>query len=153
MTAPSTAQAFTEAAQPAPKRRKAPPPVSVRLSWEEYDRLLHDAGTLSMAAYIRLSLFGEGEIAPHRKPYTRKRTSPSSELVMLAKMLGGLGQSEIAANLADIADAARIGALPVSPELEAEISVACEAVQEMRERLIMALGVKPRSTSAKASED
>ena len=100
-----------------------------------------------MAAYIRLTLFGEGEVAPHRKPYTRKKTPPSSELIMLGKILGGLGRSEIAASLSEIADAARIGALSVTPELETEIAGACEAIQDMRERLVVALGVKPQSAA------
>ncbi|MBI1208178.1 MAG: hypothetical protein GC191_12945 [Azospirillum sp.] len=133
--------AFRKAAHP-PCKRKGPPPVTVRLSQAEYDRLKHDAGVLTMAAYIRLTLFGEGEIAPHRKPYTRKATSPSAELTMIGKMLGGLGQSEIAASLADIAGAAKIGALPLSPDVEAAITEACAAVQDMRTRLIAALGVK-----------
>lgn len=135
--------AFRKAAQ-APRKRKGPPPVTVRLSQAEYDRLKHDAGALSMAAYMRLRLFGGGEIAPHRKPYERKATSPSAELTMIGKMLGGLGQSGIAANLADIAKAAKIGALPVTPEVEAEVRAACEAVQDMRTRLVEALGVKAR---------
>lgn len=141
MSGSSNIVAFRTAAQP-PRKRKGPPPVSVRLSQEEYDRLKHDAGVLTMAAHIRLTLFGEGEIAPHRKSYTRKATSPSAELTMIGHMLGGLGQSEIAANLADMAKAAKIGALPVSPEVEADIAGACQAVQDMRDRLITALGVK-----------
>lgn len=153
MTAPSTVKAFTDAARIAPKRRMAPPPVSVRLTWEEYDRLRHDAGTLSMAAYIRLTLFGAGKIAPHRKPYTRKQTSPSSEQTMIGRMLGGLGQSEIAKSLADMAEAARIGALPVTPETEAEIGAACAAVMEMRDRLIAALGIKSRGAGDAEVED
>lgn len=143
MSGSSYIHAFRKTAQP-PRKRKGPPPVTVRLSQAEYDRLKHDAGVLTMAAYIRLKLFGEGEIAPHRKPYTRKATSPSAELAMIGKMLGSLGQSEIAANLAEIAKAARIGALPVTPDVEAEVRVACEAVQDMRTRLIEALGVQAR---------
>ena len=73
MTAPSIVRTFNEAATPTPER-KAPPPVSVRLNWGEYERLRHDAGAMSMAAYIRLSLFGEGKIAPSRKSYGRIRT-------------------------------------------------------------------------------
>lgn len=122
--------------------RKNPPPVSVRLGWEEYDRLRNDAGALSMAAYIRLTLFGEGEIAPHRKLYMRKQTSPSSELAMIGQILGRLGESGLAASLADLAEAVRIGALPFSPEIEGEIRLACEALQDMRVRLIAALGAK-----------
>lgn len=143
MTGSANIQAFRKAAR-LPRKRKGPPPVTVRLNQTEYDRLKHDAGVLTMAAYIRLTLFGEGEIAPHRKPYTRRANSPSAELAMIGKMLGGLGQSEIAANLADIAKAAKVGALPVTSEVEAEVRAACEAVQDMRARLVEALGVKAR---------
>lgn len=121
---------------------EGPPPVSIRLSDDEYARLRRDAGVLSMAAYIRLKVFGEEKSAPRRKAYMRKKTSPSSELVMIGHMLGGLGVSEIAANLNDIAKAARIGAMPVSPQLEREIQAACDAVQDMKARLITVLGVK-----------
>ena len=102
MTGLANIKAFNIAASGTPVRKKAPPPVSVRLTWAEYERLLHDAGTLSMAAYIRLTLFGDGDIAPHRKPYTRKTTSPSAELTMLGQMLGRLGQSGIAGSLTEI---------------------------------------------------
>lgn len=142
MTVSLNIKAFENAARKPKKKRKGPPPVSVRLSEEEYERLQRDAGALSMAAYIRLKVFAEEETAPRRKPYTRKRTSPSSELKVLGHMLGGLGKSEIASNLGDIAEAARIGALPLTPETEREIQAACLAIQDMRLRLISALGVK-----------
>ena len=138
MTGLTNTKAFNTAAGGTPARKKAPPPVSVRLTWVEYERLLQDAGALSMAAYIRLTLFGDGDIAPHRKPYTRKTTSPSAELTMLGQMLGRLVQSGTAASLSEIALAAKVGALPVSPEVEGEISKACDAVGD----LIGALGVK-----------
>lgn len=140
MTGSLNVDGFNAAARPIQKC-KAPPPVSVRLTWDEYERLRHDAGALSMAAHIRLTLFGESEVSRHRKPYTRKQTSPSSELTMIGQMLGRLGESGIAANLADLAMAARIGALPVSPEMEAEIQDACDTLRDMRARLIAALGV------------
>lgn len=133
---------FAAAAVAPPQKRKNPPPVSVRLSWDEYDRLRDLAGTMSMAAFIRLRLFEDAETTPARKAYTRKRTKPSSELVMLGKMLGGLGESEIAASLSDIAEASKIGALPVASETDVEISDACRAVVEMRDALIAAMGVK-----------
>ncbi len=143
MSGSSNVMAFKKASE-GPKKRKGPPPVSVRLSEDEYARLRRDAGVLSMAAYIRLKVFGEEETAPHRKAYTRKKTSPSSELIMIGHMLGGLGESEIAANLNDIAKAARAGAMPVSPKLEREVLAACDAVQDMKVRLVAALGVKVR---------
>lgn len=147
MSSSSNIAAFKKASELSGKpktKRKGPPPVSVRLTEEEYERLRFDAGVLSMAAYIRLKLFGEGENAPHRKAYTRKKTSPSSELTMIAHMLGGLGESEIAANLDQIAKAARIGALPITPELANEIQEACVTVEDMKWLLISALGVKVR---------
>lgn len=142
MSGSSNVEAFNAAAQPLTKKRKAPPPVSVRLSWEEYERLRHDAGALSMAAFIRLRLFGEGEDSRPRKSYTRKQSSPSLELTMIGQILGRLGRLGFASSLADIAAAAKTGALPVSPEMEAEIQDACDAVRDMRVRLIATLGVK-----------
>ena len=142
MTVTSNVQAFEKASRKLKNKRKRPPPVSVRLSEEEYARLQRDAGTLSMAAYIRLKVFEKEETAPRRKPYTRKQPSPSSELKVLGHMLGGLGKSEIASNLDDLAKAARIGALPVSTETEREIQAACLAIQDIRLHLISALGIK-----------
>ena len=135
--------AFKKASK-APKKRKGPPPVSVRLTEQEYERLRYDAGVMSMAAYIRLKVFEQEETAPHRKPYTRKKMTPSSELTMIGHMLGGLGESETASNLNHIAKAVQIGALPVSPELSDKIEDACEAVQDIRLMLVSALGVKAR---------
>jgi len=144
MTGLTNTKAFNTAAGGTPARKKAPPPVSVRLTWMEYERLLQDAGALSMAAYIRLTLFGDGDIAPHRKPYTRKTNSPSAELTMLGQMLGRLGQSGTAASLSEIAQA---GALPVSPEVEGEIREACDAVRDR----VGELGVKANGRNAGAT--
>ena len=59
-------------------------------------------------------------------------------------MLGGLGQSQLASTMGELARAAKMGALPVTPELEQELLEACSAIQDMREQLISALGVKVR---------
>ena len=145
MTGSSKVVAFKNAAEtttkkPAPKK-KAVPPLSIRLSADERERLLNAAGSMTIAAYVRLKVFGD-DVPPHRKAYVRKASSPSSELTMIGHMLGGLGQSDMARNLGDIAAAAKIGALPVSPELETELHNACDAVQKMKTLLIAALGVK-----------
>ncbi|WP_417517982.1 hypothetical protein [Minwuia sp.] len=144
MRALSSRNAFNDAAPVPASRRKAPPPVSVRLTWDEYDRLRNDAGSMAMAAHIRLKLFGECEAPPSRKAYTRKKTSPSSQLVMLGKMLGALGESDIAANLRSIAKGAETGAAPLAADDLAAVGDACAAIMDMRERLIAALGVKAR---------
>ena len=126
-------------AEPKPKLL----PFSLRFTEQERAWLLRRAGTLSLAAYIRLQLFKDFDDAPPpRRKQTRKVKNPSAELSVLGAMLGGLGQSRLAANLNQIAKAANQGALPVTPELEAELSEACAAIQDIRETLISALGVK-----------
>ncbi|MEM9232412.1 MAG: hypothetical protein AAGB10_22720 [Pseudomonadota bacterium] len=131
---------------PAPgKKRKLPPPFSIRLTDEERERIERDAGALSIAAYIRMKLFcDEHSGRPARRSRTKKQHSPSAELAMISNMLGALGSSELAASMSRISKAADIGALPVTPELETEIAAACSDIRQMREALISALGVKAR---------
>ena len=126
---------------PKPKS-KAPPPFSIRFTDDERARLNRDAGTLSLAAYIRLKLFAGDDPPPTKRKLTRKKHQPSAELAVLGHMLGGLGQSRIASNLNQIAKAANMGALPVTPELEQDLVEACAAVKAMRHDLIAALGIK-----------
>ncbi len=145
MSSPVLAKDFSKAAVKPPKRkRKAPPPFSIRFTDEERARLDRDAGALSLAAYMRLKLFAGDEPPPTKRKPTRKKHIPSAELAVIGQMLGGLGQSRLASNMNQIAKAANIGTLPVSPELEAELSEACAAIQDMRRNLIQALGVKAR---------
>lgn len=145
MSAPVLMKEFSAAAaRPGkPKRKKHPPPFSIRFTDEERARLNRDAGVLSLAAYIRLELFAGDDPPPTKRKPTRKvRPKPSAELAVLSHMLGGLGQSRLASNLNQIAKAANMGALPVSPDLERELFAACAAVQSMRQDLTAALGVK-----------
>lgn len=136
-------QSFSKAAaRPRKRRKKLPPPFSIRFTDEERVRLNREAGVLSLAAYIRLTLFADCEEVPARRKLTRKPQSPSAELAVLGHMLGGLGKSRLSSNLNQIAKAANIGALPVTPELEAELFEACAAIQDMRQRLISAVGIK-----------
>jgi len=112
-------------------------PFSLRFTAEERERLKSEAGTRSLAAYIRFKLFGAS--ASSRK-FTRR--NPSLDHAALARALGALGQSRLASNLNQIAKAANMGALPVSPELVQELHEACADVRAMRQSLIAALGIK-----------
>lgn len=125
-------------------KQKSPPPFSIRFTEEERARLNRDAGALSLAAYIRVKLFCEEDGPPPRKKLTRKGHSPTTELAILGQLLGRLGKSEIASSMNDIASAAKIGALPVTPELEQELLEACAAIRHMRRELIVALSIKPK---------
>ena len=125
------------------QRKKRPAPFSMRFTDEERARLDHERGVLSLAAYIRLKLFtAPDKQSTERKRLARKHSRPSAELTVLSHMLGGLGQSRLASNLNQIAKAANMGALPVSPELEKELFKACAEIRTMRADLIKALGVK-----------
>lgn len=115
-------------------------PFSLRLSADERAILKARAKTKSISAYIRDQLFGEKQTP---RQYELRR--PDENMQLLAKSMGELGKSRLASNLNQIAKAANIGALPVSPELEDELSEACGAIQDMRDLLVKALGLKPKS--------
>lgn len=143
MTISPNLEIFNKAALGGPKsRKKSPPPFSIRFTDEERERLNRDAGVLSLAAYIRLKLFSGEEAPPTNRKPTRRKYTPSAELAVIGNMLGGLGKSRLASNVNQLAKAANMGALPVTPELEKELFEACASIQEMREVLIKALGVK-----------
>lgn len=144
MSGPALVKDFSQAARPSKPKRRAPPPFSIRFTQKERARLKRDAGALSIAAYMRLKLFAGDEPPPTRRKPTRKQYVPSAELTVLGEMLGGLGQSRLASNVNQLAKAANKGALPVTPEVEQELFEACAAIQDMRETLISALGVKAR---------
>jgi hypothetical protein len=110
------------------------PPVSVRLSKEERERLDAEAGSLSVSSYIRHRLF---EAPTPRRAYRR----PVQDDKALGEVLAALGQSRIGNNLNQLAKAVHSGSLPVTPETEAAILAACASVQQMRGQLVQALGL------------
>ena len=130
-----------------PKRhpkRKQPPPFSIRFTEEERARLKRDAGKLSLSAYIRQKLFGDAA-SPRKPRYRRKQRRPAMDCQTVARLLGTLGQSELATSMIAIALAAESGALPVTPELSEKLDAACDDIRDMRIALVVALGIKPES--------
>ena len=110
------------------------PPISVRLSKEERERLDAEAGSLSVSSYIRHRLF---EAPTPRRAYRR----PVQDDKALGEVLAALGQSRIGNNLNQLAKAVHSGSLPVTPETEAAILAACASVQQMSGQLVQALGL------------
>lgn len=129
---------FAAASKPAPAKPKYPPPFSLRLTEQERAWLREKAGRWSIGAYIRMRLFGDAA-----SPRQAERRQPSVDQTALGRALGALGQSRLASNLNQIAKAANLGVLPVTPELADELRAACEDIRKMREALIEALGIKP----------
>ena len=123
------------AAQP----HKYPPPFSLRLSEEERAILRQRAGRRSLGEYIRYVLFGDDAT-----PRKVKRCQPSESDRDAAAGLAGLGQSRLASNMNQIAKAANMGALPVTPDLLEELHQACADIRTMRDALIASQGLKVR---------
>jgi len=119
-----------------PKRRYTPP-FSMRLSKSERDFLDKHSGTQSWAAYIRGRVFGP------KAEKRRKVKKPTVDSAMLAMVLSELGQSRLASNINQLAKAANMGALDMTPEVEQEIEQACREIQAMKLLLITALGIVP----------
>ena len=117
-------------------RPKRLSPFSIRLTEAEKADLKERAGNHSMSAYIHRQLFGDE--APRR----RFRRQPTTDHQAISKALGELGQSRLAANMNQIAKAANMGLLPVTPELRKELQEACADIRTMRDALISALGIK-----------
>jgi len=92
---------------------------------------------LPLAAYIRERLFDD--------PSPRKRNfrQPLKDEKSLAKLLSDLGRSHIANNLNQLAKASNSGSLPLTEETNAAIHAAYKEVQQMRQYIIKALGLKP----------
>lgn len=118
------------------RRRKRPPPLSIRVTEAERERLKRDAAGGSVNGYIRRRLFG-ADAAPRRA-----KGKPPVDHAALGRVLGALGNSRLASNLNQIARAANMGALPVTPDLTEELTRACADIRAMRVALLNALGVK-----------
>lgn len=136
------AQAFAVAAAK-PEKSEYPSPISLRVTTEERSQLKADAGDRTLSSYIRWRLLGDGVVQKRSRRPKRRGHTPGIDHVILAQLLGALGQSRLSSNLNQIARAANIGALPVSEELEHELLAACTDVKEMRDLLMRALGKVP----------
>ncbi len=136
--APISPEFQNAAAQPVERsrRRKSSPPFSLRLTAEERARLKRDAGDKPMGAYIRSLLF-DVVTNPHL------RQGPTAFHETLALVLAALGKSGLAASMNELARAASAGALESTPELTSQLEGACRDIREIRQSLIVALGIKP----------
>lgn len=115
---------------------KSPPPFSLRLSADERAHLKSQAGNKPLGAFIRDKLLGDS--AEKR----RKVRRPGRNHETLALLLSELARSRLSASLGELAHAASIGTLDVTPETIDNINQACRDIADIRSRLIAGLGVK-----------
>lgn len=147
-SSPNLKTAFNANLKPTEKTDKPEKlvPMSFRVTEGERIQIRKDAGNLAVSSYIRQTLVGAKAI--ERKPvHTYKQHQPGMDHKTLAKLLGMLGQSELATSLIALALAAQSGSLPVTPEVEEKLYTACDEVCEMRLALVTALNVKPEDES------
>lgn len=136
----------TAGGKPQLARTESPPPFSLRLSTVERNQLEQAAAGMPLGGYIRARLF-DGDLTPRR---SRGRT-PVKDHAALAQLLGMLGNMRLASNLNQLARAANIGTLPVTPEVEEDLAKACAAVIAMRAELMRALGYPARDGESTAT--
>ena len=130
MTAPQTNHSkFNKAAKPqARTARKRPTPISIRLSDAERRRVKRDAGAMSLNAYIRSRLLSGPAIQPSKSE--------------IATLLARMGQLRVSEGFNSLAEAARIGALPVDADTESDIREACKEIAFIKSTLMSALKIK-----------
>ena len=125
--------------------RRNPSPISLRLTQEELTLLKSAAKGQSLSAYIRNRLFCKNQTSDS-PDIKNTRLSPQARQQLLAQILSKLGQSGLADSLDDLAYAARIGTLPLTPDVLSEIRTACALIQEIRDLLIRAVGLRPKDS-------
>jgi hypothetical protein len=118
-----------------PSRRGSP--FSLRLSQQERARLTVEAAGAPLGAYIK------AKVLDTQVPVRMRRTGLSIEdRKSLAQVLALLGRSRLSSNLNQLAQAVNIGALPMTPETEAELFEVLREVRALRSLLMSALGLK-----------
>jgi len=111
--------------------------LSIRFTNDERARLERAAGNKPLSAYIRDKLLDD--YVSSRK-VTRK---PRENSILLAQILAMLGKSDVPTNMRQLADSARIGSLPDTPDVIRDINAACLTIEKIRYDLIKALGLRP----------
>ena len=118
-----------------PKKKRLAP-FSLRLSETERARLTNEAKGVPLGAYIKAKVLGE-------PPLRLRRSGMALEdRQAMAQILALLGRSHVANNLNQLAHAANIGVLPMTPETEDELRAALRDVRAMRYLLLLALGIR-----------
>jgi hypothetical protein len=114
------------------------PPFCIRLSRAERARLIEEAAGTPLGTYIKAKVLGK------TPPIHMRRSGLAIEdRRALAQFVATLGQSRIANNLNQLAHLANVGALPLTPEIIAELIEALHHVRDLRQWLLTSLGQKP----------
>jgi len=116
-------------------------PICLRVSPEEKDRLEHDAGNMTLSAYIREKVLGE-----NAAPRKRRMTRPIKDHIIIAQLFALIKQTQNWNNLNQIAKAINSNTWMVTPESEKALQEACKAIIEIRLTLPEKNGSKPSAS-------
>lgn len=136
---PSAKDQFAPAAEPKPKKRKRPSPVSVRFSEEELARLKAEAGARLLNGYLRHRLFGSA---------AKTRRAPSSarpDAALLSRLLRNLGEWDLTWALKELELGVDEGVILLDVETCASLRQARADIAVMRHDLTHALGLRDQA--------
>ena len=129
--------------RPKPATAKTRRILSVPMSPEQMADLARRAGRAPLSAFARAQLFPANDNEPAPAIRTR-RAAPVRDDAALAEVLAKLGKTDLGGSLREMAQLARLGALPLTPETEAEVQKACRDIADIKTLLMKALGIRER---------
>ena len=112
---------------------RRPAPFSIRLSAQERANLEAEAQGTPLGAYIKAKALGGPAL---------KRAASVADRQALAQALALLGKTHYANNLTLLAHLANMGALPLTPEVMAELESTLKLIGEVRNLLLKGMGLK-----------
>ena len=134
--APSLSHWFTRSGtSPAASKKKRPSPISIRVSEEEREELARLAGNQSINAYVRARIFSGSP-----PPRTRGR-APVKDYEALARALSLLGRSDLQTRLSSLLIALQSNTIISLDDLSRDVQETQEAVHEIRDAIVKALGL------------
>ena len=116
---------------------KSVKPLSLRLNFEQRSQLEKEADGLPVSTYVKIRLFGSG-----KADKDTRIPRPLKDRQEFGRLLGVLGQSNIAANLQELTDAAASGSLVIDETSTAMLQTATQDLREIRDLLVKALGIR-----------
>jgi hypothetical protein len=115
--------------------------LSIPLTHALKAELERRAGRRPVSVYAREVLFPANDNAPRK---TRAPRHNRIDRQALASILAKLGASQASASLEELARLARLGALPITPEVESALLQACADIAAIKALLMKAMGIRER---------
>jgi len=120
-------------------RGQTPSPISLRLRTSERQQLVAAAKGQTISGYIRYRLF---ETEPSKSIRASRGHFLIKDHQIIAQVLALLGKSSLSTSMSKLANAARIGALPVTEETENQLQAACIDIAAIKSLIMKALAIQ-----------